>query len=76
VQRRVHTYRNYIDIDRLQQRIVQLNAEHKMDAEIAAILNQEGFVAARERLAVADPLARSHSQDQRRGQESDALARR
>ena len=40
VQRRVHTYRNYIDIDRLRQRIVDLNAEHKMDAEIAAILNQ------------------------------------
>ncbi|WP_175619434.1 recombinase zinc beta ribbon domain-containing protein [Bradyrhizobium sp. 2S1] len=47
VQRRVHTYRNYIDIDRLRQRIVELNAEQKMDAEIAAILNQEGFVAAR-----------------------------
>ncbi|WP_354264702.1 hypothetical protein [Bradyrhizobium sp. GM2.2] len=47
VQRRVHAYRNYIDIDRLRQRIVELNAEHKMDAEIAAILNQEGFVAAR-----------------------------
>ncbi|RTE87869.1 MULTISPECIES: hypothetical protein [Bradyrhizobium] len=26
--------------------IVELNAEHKMDAEIAAILNQEGFIAA------------------------------
>ena len=47
VQRRVHTYRDYIDIDPLRQRIVELNAEHKMDAEIAAILNQEGFVAAR-----------------------------
>ncbi|UFW53761.1 MULTISPECIES: hypothetical protein [Bradyrhizobium] len=47
VQRRVHTYRNYIDIDRLRQRIVELNAEHKMDGEIAATLNQEGFVAAR-----------------------------
>ena len=47
VQRRVHSYRNYIDIDRLRRRIVELNAEHKMDGEIAAILNQEGFVAAR-----------------------------
>ncbi|WP_247563498.1 hypothetical protein [Bradyrhizobium sp. 188] len=47
VQRRVHTYRNYIDIDRLRRRVVELNAEHKMDGEIAAILNQEGFVAAR-----------------------------
>ncbi|MBH5371015.1 hypothetical protein [Bradyrhizobium glycinis] len=47
VQRRVQTYRDYIDIDRLRQRIVELNAEHKMDGEIAAILNQEGFVAAR-----------------------------
>jgi predicted methyltransferase len=47
VQRRVHTYRDYIDIDRLRRRIVELNAEHKMDGEIATILNQEGFVAAR-----------------------------
>jgi hypothetical protein len=47
VQRRVHTYRDYIDIDRLRRRIVELNAEHKMDGEIAGILNQEGFVAAR-----------------------------
>lgn len=47
VQRRVHTYRDYIDMDRLRRRIVELNAEHKMDGEIAAILNQEGFVAAR-----------------------------
>ncbi|WP_210250773.1 hypothetical protein [Bradyrhizobium hipponense] len=45
VQRRVHTYRNYIDIDRLRQRIVELNAERKMDGEIAAIHNQEGVAA-------------------------------
>ncbi|MEY9590824.1 DNA invertase Pin-like site-specific DNA recombinase [Bradyrhizobium yuanmingense] len=31
----------------LERRIVELNAEHKMDGEIAAKLNQEGFVAAR-----------------------------
>ncbi|WFU14603.1 recombinase family protein [Bradyrhizobium sp. CB3481] len=47
VQRRVHTYRDYVDIDQLRQRILELHAEHKMDGEIAAILNQEGFVAAR-----------------------------
>jgi DNA invertase Pin-like site-specific DNA recombinase len=47
LQRRVHTYRDYIDLDRLRQRITQLNAACKMDKEIAATLNQEGFVAAR-----------------------------
>jgi DNA invertase Pin-like site-specific DNA recombinase len=47
LQRRVHTYRDYIDADRLRQRITELNATGKMDKEIAAILNQEGFVAAR-----------------------------
>ena len=49
LQRRVHTYRDYIDVDRLRQRITQLNAACKMDKEIAATLNQEGFVAARGR---------------------------
>jgi hypothetical protein len=47
VQRRVHTYRDYIDIERLRKRIAELNAAGKMDKEIAAILNREGFVAAR-----------------------------
>jgi DNA invertase Pin-like site-specific DNA recombinase len=47
LQRRVHTYRDYIDLDRLRQRITELNGARKMDGEIAAILNQEGFVAAR-----------------------------
>src|SRR5216683_1815227 len=47
LQRRVHTYGDYIDNDRLRQRIKKLNAAGKMDKEIAAILNQEGFVAAR-----------------------------
>ena len=47
LQRRVHTYRDYIDLDRLRRRITQLNAASKMDKEIAATLNQEGFVAAR-----------------------------
>jgi DNA invertase Pin-like site-specific DNA recombinase len=47
LQRRVHTYRDYINIGRLRQRIMELNAAGKMDKEIAAILNHEGFVAAR-----------------------------
>jgi hypothetical protein len=47
LQRRVHTYRDYIDIQRLRQRITELNRAGKMDREIATILNQEGFVAAR-----------------------------
>ena len=47
LQRRVHTYRDYIDLERLRQRIAELNGARKMDGEIAAILNQEGFVAAR-----------------------------
>lgn len=47
MQRRVHTYRNYIDIDWSRRRIVDLNAEDKLVAEIAVILDQEGFVAPR-----------------------------
>jgi hypothetical protein len=47
LQRRVHTYRDDIDVERLRQRITGLNGAGKMDKEIAAILNQEGFVAAR-----------------------------
>jgi hypothetical protein len=47
VQRRVHTYRDYIDLDRLRQRVTALNSAGKMDKEIAAVLNREGFVAAR-----------------------------
>jgi DNA invertase Pin-like site-specific DNA recombinase len=47
LQRRVHTYRDYVDLDRLRQRITDLNAAGKMDKEIATILNQEGFSAAR-----------------------------
>jgi DNA invertase Pin-like site-specific DNA recombinase len=47
LQRRVHTYGDYIDVHRLRQRITELNAAGKMDKEIAAILNQEGFLAAR-----------------------------
>jgi DNA invertase Pin-like site-specific DNA recombinase len=47
LQRRTHAYRNYIDVDRLRQRVTELNAAGKMDKEIAATLNEEGFVAAR-----------------------------
>ena len=47
LQRRVHTYRDYIDLERLRRRITELNSAGKMDKEIAASLNQEGFVAAR-----------------------------
>ncbi len=47
LQRRVHTYCDYIDLERLRQRITELNGAGKMDGEIAAVLNQEGFVAAR-----------------------------
>jgi len=47
LQRRVHTYGDYIDLERLQSRVIELNAAGKMDKEIAATLNAEGFVAAR-----------------------------
>jgi hypothetical protein len=47
LQRRVHTYRDYIDLERLRRRITELNSAGKMDKEIAATLNGEGFVAAR-----------------------------
>ncbi|MGA0565674.1 recombinase family protein, partial [Ancylobacter sp. VNQ12] len=47
LQRRVHAYHDYADPDRLRQRVADLNAAGKMDKEIAAVLNAEGFVAAR-----------------------------
>lgn len=47
LQRRVHTYSDYIDLERLRSRVVELNAAGKMDKEVAATLNAEGFVAAR-----------------------------
>ena len=46
VQRRVHTYNDYADLDQLRQRITQLNAAGTMDKEVAQVLNQEGFTAA------------------------------
>ena len=47
LQRRVHTYRDYIDLESLRRRVTALNGAGKMDKEIAAVLNREGFVAAR-----------------------------
>ena len=38
LQRRVHTYRDYIDLERLRRRITELNNAGKMDKEIAASL--------------------------------------
>lgn len=50
VRRSVRTYRDYSAVDELQRRVRELNAENKMDAEIAAILNREGFEPARRKL--------------------------
>jgi hypothetical protein len=47
LQRRVHTYRDYSDLERLRRQVTALNGAGKMDKEIAAALNREGFVAAR-----------------------------
>src|SRR3954452_5351167 len=47
VQRRVHTYRDYRDLEQLRQRVAALNGTGMMDKEIATALNREGFVAAR-----------------------------
>jgi DNA invertase Pin-like site-specific DNA recombinase len=47
LQRCVRSYQDYVDVDRLRQRIKDLNAAGKIDKEIATILNREGFVAAR-----------------------------
>jgi hypothetical protein len=47
LQRRVHTYGDYIDPEHLRRRVTELNAEGKMDKEIAATLDAEGFLAAR-----------------------------
>lgn len=47
VQRRVHTYDDYLDLEQLRRRVTELNAAGKMDKEIAATLNAEGVVAAR-----------------------------
>lgn len=49
VRRRVSDYRNYAELEKLQQRVRELNREQKMDAEIAAQLNAEGYVTAQGR---------------------------
>jgi len=41
--RRVTSYADFVDTERLYQRIRELHAEQKMDEEIAATLNAEGF---------------------------------
>lgn len=46
VRRCIHTYREYVDLDRLRRRVTVLNGAGKMDREIAAVLNREGFVGA------------------------------
>jgi DNA invertase Pin-like site-specific DNA recombinase len=47
LRRNIHAYDQYAKLADLERRIRELNTEHKMDAEIAAVLNQEGFVSAR-----------------------------
>ena len=39
----MHSYAQHADQDRLRQRIIELNAQQRMDGEIAYILNAEGF---------------------------------
>lgn len=45
--RHVHAYPEHAELEVLQDRVRALNAEQKLDAEIAAILNAEGFRTAR-----------------------------
>ena len=49
LRRRVRAYREYADLERLERRVRALNGARKMDAEVAAILNAEGFASARGR---------------------------
>jgi Recombinase/Recombinase zinc beta ribbon domain len=49
IRRCVHAYTEYADLDRLKRRVRELNAAQKMDREIAAALNAEGFISARGR---------------------------
>ena len=46
--RRVQSYANYAEAERLEQRIRELHAEGKMDEKIAETLNAEGFRTARQ----------------------------
>ena len=45
--RKVQSYDQYAGLENLERRVRQLNAEHKMDAEIAKFLNREGYISAR-----------------------------
>jgi DNA invertase Pin-like site-specific DNA recombinase len=45
--RKVQSYDQYAGLENLERRVRQLNAEHKMDAEIAEFLNREGYISAR-----------------------------
>ena len=45
--RKVQSYDQYAELENLERRVRQLNAEHKMDAEIAKLLNREGYISAR-----------------------------
>ncbi len=47
VRRRVRGYDDYDDLETLRRRVSDLNRSGKMDKEIAATLNREGFVGAR-----------------------------
>lgn len=47
--RRVHRYDDYDNVETLRRRVSELNRSGKMDREIAAALNCEGFVGARGR---------------------------
>jgi hypothetical protein len=47
LQRRVQAYAQHADLERVERRVRALRDAGKMDAEIAAILNSEGFVTAR-----------------------------
>lgn len=49
LQRRVQDYDQYADLERLKERVGALNAAQRMDADIAAQLNREGFVSAQGR---------------------------
>ena len=49
LRRRVQDYRQYAEREQLEQRVRELNAAQKMDAEIATALNAEGFCSAQGR---------------------------
>jgi DNA invertase Pin-like site-specific DNA recombinase len=46
LRRRVQGYDDHADLDQLEQRVRTLNAEGRMDGEVAEVLNAEGFVSA------------------------------